>query len=118
MIYYHVLHLVSHFWSVVTLTNSTNPDFQADEFLLSEPFLSSPGIVTGPNTALIVEKQAGTTNDGWGSATLTYSSSNTGDTAEEASLVQQSSNEYLYGSKKPPLKLRLKRGGGSTSCSP
>lgn len=117
MMYYHVLHLAFHL-SVLTLATSNNRDFQADEFFLSEPFLSSPGVVNEPNTALSVEKQAGTTNDEWGSTAPTDPFSNTGDTAEEASLVQQSTDQCPYDSKEPPHKFRLKRGGGSTSCSP
>lgn len=117
--YYHVLHLVFHL-SVVTLANSNNLDFQADEFLLSEP-LSSPGVAAEPNpAALIVEKHAGTTNDRWGLIAPTAHPSNTGDTAEEeeeASLVQSADQCPYDSNKETHPKFRLKRGGGS-SCSP
>lgn len=103
---YPVLHLVFHF--SITLANS-NLDFQADGLLLSEP-LSSPGIAE-PNTALTVEKQAGT-NDKW--ELVVTDPSNTGDIAE-APLVQ-SADQCPYDSKQTPRKFRLKRGG--SSCSP
>lgn len=116
--YYHVLHLVFHL-SVVTLANSNNNlDFQLDEFFPSEP-LWSPGVVAEPNTAaLIVEKQAEKTNDNrWELISPTAHPSNTGDTAEEVSLVQSADLCPYDSNKETPYKFRLKRGGGS-SCSP
>lgn len=103
---YPILRLVFHL--SITFANS-NLDFQANVFL-SEPPLYNPAVAK-PDTALPVEKGAGT-NDKWG--LVATDTSNTGDTAE-ASLVQ-SADQCPYDSKQNPRKFRLKRGG--SSCSP